>query len=107
MDVALALKQGIRNKVSPPKDSARKPTYVVDAFEAAAKKYSRGGETAANGGLLGELVPQGYCRAGELDEACFRAPLGDVCGPDRVGGRVPPAAGHGADELREAGRTVY
>ena len=80
-DVALALKQSIRNRVSPPKDSDLQPMYIVDAFEAAAKKYSRDDETAINGGLLGTLVPQGYCRARELDEACFQVPLGEICGP--------------------------
>mmetsp|Transcript_40397 Transcript_40397/g.84516 ORF Transcript_40397/g.84516 Transcript_40397/m.84516 type:complete len:235 (-) Transcript_40397:257-961(-) len=81
-DVALALKQRIRNKISPPKkDSNLAPTYIVDAFAAAAQKYSRDEETGANGGLLGTLAPQGYCRAVELDEACFAVPLGEVCGP--------------------------
>ena len=47
----------------------------------AAKKYSRDEETAINGGLLGELAPQGYCRARELDQACFEVPLGEVSGP--------------------------
>mmetsp|Transcript_12646 Transcript_12646/g.20638 ORF Transcript_12646/g.20638 Transcript_12646/m.20638 type:complete len:203 (-) Transcript_12646:227-835(-) len=61
-DVALALKQRIRNKISPPKkDSNLAPTYIVDAFAAAARKYSRDEETGANGGLLGTLAPQGYC----------------------------------------------
>mmetsp|Transcript_18801 Transcript_18801/g.33858 ORF Transcript_18801/g.33858 Transcript_18801/m.33858 type:complete len:234 (+) Transcript_18801:173-874(+) len=80
-DVALALKQRIRNKISPPKDSDVAPTYIVDAFAAAAKKFSRDGETGTKGGLLGTLAPQGYCRAVELDEACFAVPLGEVCGP--------------------------
>lgn len=80
-DVSLALKQSIRNKVSPPKDSGIEPKFVVDAFEAAAKKYSRDEETAVNGGLLGKLAPQGYCRAKELDKACFQVALGEICGP--------------------------
>lgn len=80
-DVALALKQSIRNKISPPKDSDIEPMYIVDAFSAAAKKYSRDEETAINGGLLGTLAPQGYCRAKELDSACFQVPLGELCGP--------------------------
>jgi len=80
-DVALALKQSIRNKVSPPKDSDIQPMYIVDAFSAAAKKYSRDEETAIRGGLLGTLAPQGYCRAKELDQACFQVPLGEICGP--------------------------
>ena len=76
MDVALALKQRIRNKVS--NDS--EPMYIVDAFSSAAMKYSRDEETAINGGLLGTLVPQGYCRAKGLDKACFEVPLGEICG---------------------------
>ena len=85
--VAISLKQSIRNKVNPPKtknsepESFKKPMYVVDAFSMAAKKYSRDDETAPNGGLLGKLVPQGYCRAPELDRACFEAPLGKIYGP--------------------------
>lgn len=77
MDVALALKQRIRNKVSNDSESM----YIVDAFSSAAMKYSRDEETAINGGLLGTLVPQGYCRAKELDKACFEVPLGEICGP--------------------------
>lgn len=89
-DVALALKQRIRNEVSPPsaplsarEDDAvrRRPIYVVDAFSAAAQKYSRDEGTGSNGGLLGTLLPQGYCRAPELDRACFEVPLGEICGP--------------------------
>ena len=30
---------------------------------------------------MGTLVPQGYCRAPELDKACFEVPLGEICGP--------------------------
>eukprot|EP00581_Thalassiosira_minuscula_P015583 CAMPEP_0183731958 /NCGR_PEP_ID=MMETSP0737-20130205/37006_1 /TAXON_ID=385413 /ORGANISM="Thalassiosira miniscula, Strain CCMP1093" /LENGTH=239 /DNA_ID=CAMNT_0025964827 /DNA_START=115 /DNA_END=834 /DNA_ORIENTATION=- len=86
-DVALALKQGIRNKISPPKSASsegqqeQEPMYIVDAFAAAAKKYSRDDDTSSRGGLLGTLVPQGYCRLRELDEACFNLPLGEICGP--------------------------
>lgn len=79
--VALSLKQRIRNKVNPAKDSGKEPYFVVDAFEMAAKKYSRDEETAINGGLLGTLAPQGYCRAPELDKACFEVPLGEIAGP--------------------------
>jgi hypothetical protein len=78
-DVALSLKQSIRNKVSP--KSSDDPKYIVDVFSAAAQKYSRDEETAVRGGLLGTLVPQGYCRAKELDAACFEVPLGEVAGP--------------------------
>ncbi len=78
-DVALSLKQSIRNKVSP--KSSDDPKYIVDVFSAAAKKYSRDEETAIRGGLLGVKAPQGYCRAKELDAACFKAPLGEIAGP--------------------------
>ena len=27
------------------------------------------------------MAPQGFCRAKELDEACFREALGEICGP--------------------------
>jgi len=53
----------------------------VDAFSNAAKKYSQDNDTKDNGGLLGKLVAQGYCRAQELDRACFELPLGEVVGP--------------------------
>lgn len=79
--VALSLKQNIRNKVNPAKESGKIRMFIVDAFEMAAKKYSRDEETAINGGLLGTLAPQGYCRASELDKACFEAPLGEIAGP--------------------------
>ena len=78
-DVALKLKQTIRDKASP--KSSDDPKYIVDVFASAAKKYSRDEETAVRGGLLGKLVPQGYCRAKELDAACFEVPLGEVAGP--------------------------
>lgn len=80
-DVALALKQRIRNAVSPKKGSDVNPMYIVDAFSSAAVKYSRDEETAARGGKLGTLVPQGYCRSEELDKACFEVPLGEIAGP--------------------------
>jgi len=80
-EVALALKQNIRNKVSPPRGSDRQPKYIVDVFSAAAKKFSLDDETATHGGLLGTLAPQGYCRFKQLDEACFEVDLGEICGP--------------------------
>ena len=82
-EVALALKQRIRNKVYPKKDGDidNKPMYIVDAFSQAAKKYSRCEDTASRGGLLGTLVPQGYCLAPELDRACFEVQLGEISGP--------------------------
>ena len=80
-DVALALKQKIRNAVTPGKDINAKPMYIVDAFSTAAMKYSKDEETAVRGGRLGTLVPQGYCRANELDKACFEVPLGEISGP--------------------------
>lgn len=81
MDVSLALKQKIRNAVTPKKGSDIKPMYVVDAFSRAAMKYSKDEDTASRGGLLGKLVSQGYCRASELDKACFEVPLGEIAGP--------------------------
>jgi hypothetical protein len=83
--VAISLKQRIRNKVNPAKTSEMDPLYIVDAFSAAAEQYSRDKETGSNGGLLGTLVPQGYCRAPELDKACFEVPLGEISGPIESG----------------------
>ena len=81
-EVALKLKQSIRNKAYAKKsDTEQQPMYIVDAFNQSAKKYSRCTDTASNGGLLGNLVPQGYCSAPELDKACFEVPLGEVSGP--------------------------
>ena len=80
-EVAISLKQKIRNKVNPAQDSNQEPMYVLDAFKAAARKFSQDEETAVRDGLLGTLVPQGYCRAKELDEACFQVPLGVISGP--------------------------
>mmetsp|Transcript_35026 Transcript_35026/g.76626 ORF Transcript_35026/g.76626 Transcript_35026/m.76626 type:complete len:228 (+) Transcript_35026:145-828(+) len=74
-EAALKLKQKIRTRVS---DDGE---FVVDAFSAAAERYSLDAETAKRGGLLGTLAPQGFCICPELDEVCFRAPLGEVYGP--------------------------
>ena len=70
-DLCLTLKQKIRNS----------HLHVVDAFAQAAERYSRDDDTKDRGGLLGELVPQGYCRSAELDAACFQVRLGVVEGP--------------------------
>ena len=51
------------------------------AFTAAAATYSTDKETAASGGLLGEMIPQGTIRSKALDRACFTANLGEVEGP--------------------------
>ena len=51
--VARVLKQKIRD------ECVEKDMWVIDAFEHAAKKYSRDESTSARGGLIGELVPQG------------------------------------------------
>ncbi len=80
-EVALALKQSIRNKSTSQLKDGEKRMYVVDAFKQAAKKYSRCADTATRGGILGTLVPQGYCLAQELDRACFEVPLGEISGP--------------------------
>jgi hypothetical protein len=74
-DVALALKQRIRTQ------SIENDRFVVDVFEEAAKKYSLDETTNYRGGVLGELVPQGYCRNAELDRACFEVRLGEIEGP--------------------------
>jgi parvulin-like peptidyl-prolyl isomerase len=74
-DVVLALKQRIRIQ------SVESGQFVVDVFEEAAKKYSQDGTTNFRGGLLGELVPQGYCQNAELDRACFEVRLGEIEGP--------------------------
>jgi peptidyl-prolyl cis-trans isomerase C len=75
-EVALTLKQRIRNQALDDNDR-----FVIDIFEEAAKKYSADDTTNYRGGLLGELVPQGYCRSAELDQACFEVPLGTIEGP--------------------------
>lgn len=51
--VAKVLKQKIRD------ECIDKELWVIDAFEEAAKKYSRDETTNFRGGLIGELVPQG------------------------------------------------
>lgn len=75
-EVALKLKQRIRNQCIENSDR-----FIIDVFEEAAKKYSQDETTNFLGGLLGELVPQGYCRSEELDRACFEVRLGDIEGP--------------------------
>lgn len=70
-ELCISLRQKIRSSDS----------YIVDSFEAAAKRYSRDDTTNFRGGLLGELVPQGYCRSPELDRACFQVRLGVIEGP--------------------------
>lgn len=51
--IARVLKQKIRD------ECIEKEMWVIDAFEEAAKKYSRDESTNFRGGLIGELVPQG------------------------------------------------
>ena len=55
--------------------------FVVDAFADAAAKYSTDAATAADGGRLGDMIPQGTIRSRALDRACFTAALGEVEGP--------------------------
>mmetsp|Transcript_26547 Transcript_26547/g.40281 ORF Transcript_26547/g.40281 Transcript_26547/m.40281 type:complete len:220 (+) Transcript_26547:66-725(+) len=74
-EVALTLKQKIRTKCL---ESDR---FIIEVFEEAAKRYSKDDTTNFRGGLVGELVPQGYCRSAELDRACFEVDLGCVVGP--------------------------
>ena len=73
--VALALKQKIRD------ECIEKELWVIDAFEEAAKKYSRDDTTNFRGGLIGELIPQGHCRSPELDRYQFSVGLGEIAGP--------------------------
>ena len=73
--IAKALKQKIRD------ECIEKEIWVIDAFEEAAKKYSKDETTNFRGGLIGELVPQGYCRSPELDKYQFSVPLGEIVGP--------------------------
>mmetsp|Transcript_25806 Transcript_25806/g.55171 ORF Transcript_25806/g.55171 Transcript_25806/m.55171 type:complete len:216 (-) Transcript_25806:833-1480(-) len=73
--VAIALKRKIRD------ECINKEKWVIDAFEEAAKKYSRDDTTNFRGGLIGELVPQGYCRSPELDKFQFSVGLGEIAGP--------------------------
>jgi len=74
-EVAMALKRKIHD------ESIEKNEFVVDVFEQAAHKYSQDDTTNQRGGLLGTLVPQGYCRSSILDQACFQVPLGSLEGP--------------------------
>jgi peptidyl-prolyl cis-trans isomerase C len=74
-EVALALKRKIRDECV---DNER---WIVDVFEQAARKYSQDETTNERGGLLGNLVPQGYCRSQILDRACFEVGLGTMEGP--------------------------
>jgi len=73
--VARVLKQKIRDQC------LEKEIWVVDAFEEAAKKYSRDESTKSRGGLIGELVPQGHCRSPEVDRLQFSVALGELVGP--------------------------
>lgn len=74
-EVALALKRKIRD------ECAEKSLWVVDVFEEAAKKYSQDDTTNSRGGIIGNLVPQGYCQSPKLDRACFEVNLGELEGP--------------------------
>jgi peptidyl-prolyl cis-trans isomerase C len=74
-EIALALKRKMRD------ECVEKEAYVVEVFEQAAQKYSRDETTNQRGGLLGDLVPQGYCRSPQLDQYCFQVPLGSLEGP--------------------------
>lgn len=69
---AIVLKQKIRD------ECISRQRYIIDVFEEAAIKYSRDVTTNQRGGLLGELVPQGYCRSPQLDRSCFEVPLGQM-----------------------------
>ena len=74
--VARVLKQKIRD------ECVEKDLWVVDAFESAAKKYSMDESTSFRGGLIGELVPQGYySQSRELDRLQFSVSLGNIVGP--------------------------
>ena len=78
-EVALALKQKIRQTCLEPIDGETgKYPFIADVFSRAAQKYSRDETTNYRGGLLGELVPQGYCRDSVLDRACFEVRLGEI-----------------------------
>jgi len=70
----LALKQAARQASS-------NGAFVVDAFAEACRVHSCDEESARQGGLLGELLPQGSVRSSALDQSCFTAPLGVVAGP--------------------------
>lgn len=84
-ELALALKQRIRQQCLQENDNDDNDKnaypFVVDVFAKAAEKYSRDDTTNFRGGLLGELVPQGYCRDAVLDRACFTVRLGEIEGP--------------------------
>ena len=67
-----ALRQKIRD------ECISQERFIVDVFEDAATKYSRDPTTKEQGGLLGVLVPQGYCRSPQLDRSCFEVPLGQM-----------------------------
>ena len=49
------------------KNSTANGMFVVDAFAAAATQYSSDAETAASGGVLGEMIQQGVIRSKALD----------------------------------------
>jgi len=74
-EIATVLKRKIRQ------ECIDKEMFVIDAFEKAAKKYSKDDSTKYRGGLIGERVPQGVCRSPQLDEYCFSVRLGEVIGP--------------------------
>jgi len=74
-ELVLQVKQKIRNKC------IHDGHFVIDAFEEAALKFSNDESTKDRGGLIGELVPPGYCSLPELDEACFQVSLGNIEGP--------------------------
>ena len=80
-EVALALKQKIRQQCCEVRPETGNYPYIVDVFAKVAAKYSRDDTTNQRGGLLGELVPQGYCRDPVLDRACFEVPIGEIQGP--------------------------
>jgi peptidyl-prolyl cis-trans isomerase C len=74
-EIVLALKRKIRD------ECVEKNLWVVDVFEQAAQKYSQDETTNFRGGLLGTLVPQGFCKSPKLDRACFEMTLGELEGP--------------------------
>jgi len=76
-DAALMLKQKIRNRIY----DKSSPAFIEDAFATAAERFSLDEDTAARGGLLGNLVSMGYCRSPKLDQACFQIPIGEIAGP--------------------------
>mmetsp|Transcript_5809 Transcript_5809/g.11359 ORF Transcript_5809/g.11359 Transcript_5809/m.11359 type:complete len:217 (-) Transcript_5809:20-670(-) len=80
-EVALALKAKIRQQCTEIRPETGQYPYVVDIFAKAAEKYSRDETTNHRGGLLGEMVPQGFCRDPVLDRACFEVTMGEIQGP--------------------------